>query len=152
VFVLFSVNLTLIRNGDFNQSTSFLKNTLAGKSGIEFRISCTVDKIFFTVGKFFQKTLFTIHIHVTGTAGTNASAIMMDTDLIFKCDFKNTLIGFAMIDLNRGQSFFFEVKSDTVHERVYLRFVGLQIYREKEVCKKKERVITPLFIVLFYPA
>lgn len=66
-------------------------NTLAGQAALQARIDSAIDEIFFLVGDFFEVIVAFFHVNMTGRAGTNAAAVMIQVHIGIFCDFKNGL-------------------------------------------------------------
>ena len=83
----------MIRKGHFNFSAVVLQYALAAHAGIEARVHCAVNKVFFTVGKFFQVFYAFLNLQLTGAAGAYTATVMVLFIMVLQANFQQALSG-----------------------------------------------------------
>lgn len=87
--MLMPYNLSLIGDGDLDFCIIFQYDTLTSKPRFESGIDGTVNEVLFFV-RYLLKIFHTfIYIDMTGTAGTYATAVMIEMNVVVFCYFKD---------------------------------------------------------------
>lgn len=111
-----SDNTGLIGNSHHDLGGFVQNHTLASQAAFQARVGGAVNEILFLIGKFFELVIAFFHINVTGGAGANAAAVVIQVYVSLFGDFQNRHV--FEISRNRfGRNFLvFELKSYSCHK------------------------------------
>ena len=71
----------LIRDSDCYFGLVVENDALTTQTAFEPRIDGTIDKILFLVGDFLEKFITAFHVKMTGRAGANAAAVVVEVNI-----------------------------------------------------------------------
>lgn len=101
----------LIRNLYLNVGIVFQDYTLASKARLQARVDGTIYEVFFLFGDFFQQVFSLVDVNMTGTAGTNAAAVVVEMNVVIFSNFQNGVSRLNVLNCNRGNIGIFKYKS-----------------------------------------
>ena len=104
-------------------------DALAAKARFQSGVDGAVDEVFLFVGDLFQKVVAGLDIDVAGTAGANATAIVIEVHAIVLGHFQYTISFFNVLDRYGRDVGVFECEFHGCHDSsICDRFFSLQRY------------------------
>lgn len=111
-------DLGLVGNGDLDLGIFVQHDALAGQAGFELRIPGAVNKILFLFRKFLQHLHALVHINMTGAAGADAAAIVIEVNVVVFRDLQDAESLGGLFHRNGLQPMVFKTKQDFCHSGV----------------------------------
>lgn len=97
-----------------HEITFFIQLALAGEAAVVARVAGSVYVIFLPVAHFRQQVFALLNVHMAGTASANATAVVVELNIIVQRHFKYALTG-LYVELLFGAVLLFKSESNLTH-------------------------------------
>jgi hypothetical protein len=113
---MFVSNYTfLVRDGHHDMSIFFQNNTLASQATFQTWIDGAINKVFFFIGYFLYDIVTLFNVDMAGGTSTHATAVVVEVDICFFCNFENGLILKIATDRFFRNGSIFKLKCNCYH-------------------------------------